>query len=385
MKNSRVQYFLGLLALGVSYSFAAESLDSRLDTLEKEMKDVYVQNVSGTKGAGFANETNLVDDLGWYVSFDVLLWHVKSGGTDWLLRTDSSVLPFSGTILDCGFDWDWGFRVGLGKNFNQTGWDLGATYTRYHTGDGESSADDFATPSGTDGPVGNEGPSGNAEAAITCGVDLDSVDLLLGKAFFVSSNLAMHPFVGLQSTWIDQNQRIYTHSFINALETFLPVSGDVDTNLNTKSDFWGIGPKLGTDLSWYMSKNFKLLATAEAALLQGFFEVSEDQWVGVTPNGEPQTTADLNITGNIHRYVPYARMLLGLGYGTYLRDKKNYFDVSLNYEISYFWRVNQFIDSEDSQPATINISSEDSIRLNLSHQSEDLGFYGVTLKFKYQF
>lgn len=364
---------------------AGPSLDERIDKLEKEMQDVHVTNVSGTSGAGFAKATDTKSAYRWFANFDVLYWRARVGGTEWVLVTDSAVFPFQGFLQDADGDWDWGFKVGLGTLFDHDNWSLGFEYTRLRTSASSKVSQDFTTPTGTDAPIGNAGPSGSSSGGFTNGINYDNLTLNLGKAFFVSSKLSFNPHMGLQTSWIKQNQRLYTTSYINASETFLPTSGTVDTNLSARCDFWGIGPNLGTDLSWFLSDNFKIIGAIEGAILQSYFKVDQNQWIGVTPDGSDQVTATSDIVGNTRKYIPFSRMLIGLGYGTYVRQGQNYFDISLSYEVNYYWRVNQFLNIEDSSPATVNLSETQPVRLSLNRLSEDLGFYGVTLKLGYQF
>lgn len=375
----------GLASFSFISLWAGPSLDERIDRLEKEMKDVHVQNVAGTSGAGFAKELGTTSGTNWMINFDILLWHAKSGGTDWVLVTDSAVYPFTGYMKDCGYDWDWGFRVGIGKTFCHDGWDLDLEYTRFHTADSSKVSADFTTPPGTDAAEGNAGPSGSSNGSFTSHINYDNIDLILGKAYFTSSRLALHPYLGIKTSWINQKERLYTTNYINALETFLPSSGNVDTNLTSTCNFWGIGPKVGSNLSWYFSRKFKFLGLIEGALLQGYFKTSQNQWIGVTPTNSAQTTTTIDLDANTRRYIPTARMMLGLGYGTCVRNKKDYFEISLNYEVNYFWRVNQFINESDSDPANISISDKEPVRFNISRLSEDLSFYGVTLELKYMF
>ncbi len=374
-----------LLAFSSVAVMAASSLDDRIGQLEKEMQDVLVKTSSGTSGANFGSSAK-TQEGGAFLSFDVLYWHAKSGGVDWALVTDSAVLPYKGKLQTLGFDWDFGFRVGLGKKFeSHDNWDIGLEYTWFKTADGNKRTQAFTTPVGTNAPEGNSGPSGSSTGAFTANIKYDNLDLDLGRVVFSSSRFSMHPHFGLRSSWINQRQRLYTENYIDAQETFLPAAGNVDTNLFSRCDFWGIGIKAGTDASFHFTKNLKFLGLLEGSILQGYFDVEENQWLGVTPSGQAQVTTTTEMSANTRKYIPTARLMLGLGYGSFIRDNKNYIDISLSYEVNYFWRVNQFLNTGGSVPANINITDQQSVRLMLDRLSEDLSFYGVTFKLRYQF
>lgn len=364
---------------------AHQSVEHRLDDLEKQMKEVSVKNSSGTNGAMFAQGRNPDANCEWYIDMEALLWHVKSGSTDWAIVFDQAILPSKGNMKTLGFDWDWGLRVGIGEYFKHDGWDLGLLYTYYRTSDSSSVSVPFQTPAGTDGPEGSAGPSGVSDGTFSAKVSYNSIDLGFGKSYFTSKNMMVHPHIGIKNMWIVEKYKLGTGNFIDALETFTPVAGTVDTALQNNNKLWGIGPHVGMDFSWFLCNNFKFVTTAEAALLQGYFQVKQAEKINVAPIGSTPVFTTIKLGGNMHRFVPFGRLLLGLGWGECFNDNKQRIDVSLNYEVNYFWRENQMINEINSDPSAVSFSANESIRLLLERLSEDIGFYGVTFKVKIDF
>lgn len=364
--------------------FAQESVEQRLSDLEKEMADVCGKNTSGTTGATFAPGRKSDTDSNWYIDAEVLLWHVKSGATDWAIIYDQSTPPSDGNMKTLGFDWDWGLRVGLGKYFEHDGCDLELLYTYYRTADSTSVSVPFRTPAGTGGASGNPGPSGVTDGNFAAKVSYNCIDLSLGKSYFTSKNLMVHPYMGIKNVWIVEQYKLKTDNFIDALGTYVPVAGTVITDLEDTNKLWGIGPQVGLDFSWFLCNNFKLLSSVEGALLQGYFNVKQNEMFNVAPVGVPPQVTDIALKGNMHRFVPFGRILLGLGWGDYLNDNKQHIDLSLNYEVNYFWRENQMLNETNSDPNAAALTS-DSIRLLVVRLSEDIGFYGVSFRVRVDF
>ena len=365
--------------------FAQDGVDKRLSDLEKEMKDIYGENASGTKGALFAPGRNVDAEGNWYADIEALLWHVKSGATDWAIVFDQSLPPSDGNMKTLGFDWDWGLRVGIGKYLEHDNWDAGMLYTYYRTADSSKVLVGFSTPTGTDGPVGSPGPSGTTNGNFSAKVSLNSIDVALGKSYFTSKDIMVHPHIGIKNVWIIEKYRLNTDNYINATGTFVPVSGNVSTSLEDTNKLWGIGPHVGVDFSWDLCGNFKFVSTAEGALLQGYFQVKQEEEIFVAPVGDTAVSTTINLKGNMHQFVPFGRLLLGLGWGDHCNNNKQYIDLSLNYEVNYFWRENQMINEVNSDPSAVSLSSSDSVRLLLTRLSEDIGFYGVTFRVKLDF
>lgn len=365
--------------------FAHESVEQRLSELEKEMADVYGKNTSGTAGAIFAPGKKSDADCGWYVDAEVLLWHVKSGATDWVIVFDQNVPPSNGNMKSLGFGWDWGLRVGLGKYFNHDGWDSELLYTYYRTADSSSVSVPFNTPEGTDAPAGSPGPSGVSDGNFAAKVSYNGFDLSLGKSYFTSKTTMVHPRFGLKNVWLVEKYKLKTSNFVDATQTFVPVSGTILTNLENTNKVWGIGPEIGVDFSWFLCNNFKLLSTIEGALLQSYIQSKQQEGVNIAPIGADPLITSLEVKGNMHRFIPFGRLLVGLGWGDYINEGQQHFDVSLNYEVNYFWRENQMINETNADPSAVSLSTAETVRLMLVRLSEDIGFYGVTFKVQIDF
>lgn len=374
------------LLMSASSLFAQPSVDQRIEILEREMKEVRVETATGTAGALFSSGKRESIRRDWTIEIEALLWRAKPAGTDWALVLNQGIFPNQGYMKNLSFGWDWGFRVMVGKSYSHDDWDINLAYTRFHSNQSSKVNQSFNTPAGTDGEPGAQGPYGTAFASYDYHLAFDAVDLDLGKTTFNSGRLSFHPHAGIKNIWMNQKGTLTSENYVNALNTLTPVEGNINVKLYDQSKYWGIGPKAGTDLTWYFTKGFKLRTAIEGALLFGFFKVPEEENIVVAPNGVSPTDTTLDLTANMHRYVPYTRMLIGLAYGDYFNKSKSYFlEGSIDYEVNYFWRANQMINQLSSSPVNLTLAPTQSVRLTYDRVTGDVAFYGVTFRLSLMF
>ena len=360
---------------------ASSDADDRLTELEVEMQTVYMKNAAGTAGAVFAPMAYPVNDYGWHIDAELIVWHLKSAAMDWVLALNQGVYPCNGDMINLGFHWSPGFRVGFGKSFQHDNWDVDLVYTYYKTSATQDVGGPFLTPVGTDSTVGTEGPTGTSVGSFHTKVFYNAIDLSLKKHYFVSKSVSIHPELAIKTIWLDLKDHLETSVYVNALSTFTPIAGTVTTDLKDSNKLWGIGPQAGVDLFWHLRKKMRLQTTIEGALLQGYFDLTQTQVIDIIPTGSASILETVALDGSTHKLVPYSRVVVGFGWGDYIRNKKQYIDLSLNWEFNYFWRANQTINQETT---TDNIAGS-SVRMLFDRYSDDIGFYGLNLKVAYSF
>lgn len=205
-------------------------------------------------------------------SFDIfanlIVWTAREAGADcWaqvLTTTSSSSVN---DLLEIDFKWDPGFRVGIGYGMGWDQWDTKAYYTWFHT-----KGKDFV--SGLPGTVhssfvgnfyvsnpnglGLSGPS-YERAHINWTIHFDMFDWDLGRNFWVSKSLALHPFAGLKGGWIHQsihsvweNPAFVGPQFVNPQ----PFGTGLE---KVKNHFSGIGPSFGINSKWNLHESSRQL------------------------------------------------------------------------------------------------------------------------------
>lgn len=351
---------LALSSLAVSsVAFGAMDMDSRVTQLENQMKQVHTETAIGTFGAETASARLNGKETDAYVQLDILCWHTRFPGAAYA-ATDSaqaSLFPIQGEVKNIDFDWDFGFRVGLGYNFAHDSWDIGARYTYFQTTGSDSESALRIIPLQSEGivPDMRKGalPFQAADflyctkASSTLEMTYQTLDLDLGRAFFVSQYLSFRPFWGVKTGWIKVTQTTrYTggtpteggakndaqYPNIVAGTEVLGLQNNVITT-SLKDTYWGIGPRVGCDSKWHMGAGFSIEGDVAAALLYGFNKarVQEDYSLY-----QPRETF-FDVRDNIRLVTPVMEMKLGIRYDTNVNDDKQHFGVGFGYDTQYWF------------------------------------------------
>lgn len=364
-----------VLGNALSFSSArADSYDQRLSQLEQQMKEVGVKNAHGTMGALFASDPKT--ERGWYVDVEPLLWRTKTGGVSWVLIFDQANYPLQGTMRSLGFDWNWGVRVGMGKMIGAENWDINAYYTGFNNTQDQKVIDSYSSYDDVTGSTAQGKTTGSFKGKI----NLNQVDVNIGKSFFVSKHLHYHPYAGLMAAWIKQRYNLLTFNEIDATQTSIPVAGTLNQNLVDQCKVFGIGPKVGLDTKWYLCNGFKINAALAGALLQSYYDVYRNEHINLSAVGDDPIDITNDLEAPMHRLMPHARLLLGLGYEKFFMEGKRKLDLSLNWEMNYFWRANQTVNNYSNYPSDVSFAEGAGVRIKYYRYSEDICFYGLTIR-----
>lgn len=392
----------GLAVLATACGFGAMSTNERVAQLEQKMDCVYMdvplsmcgcEVTAQTCGARLANARPEIKQSGcscpgWFVSVDAIYWHPKVGGTEFAYTDNSPALhkepidnaneglAISGRVKDIDFDWDWGFKVGAGYNFQHDGWDLFAQYTRLESGDSSSSSpgrNSVVVPlratGGITNAAGQAGLSGSflfAQAAKSqFNVDYDRIDLEMGRHFFVSQKLSLRPFIGLAAAWLDLGQKT---RYIGGTAVDQNLGLEENTvKVTDRSDFKGLGPRFGMNSKWKLGYDFSIYGDLSLAFMYGHYDVSHKETYSALSANRVSLDADMN------RFTPNSTLGLGIAYDTYLNDDQQHIGVKFGYENHYLWGANQMLKPDDST------------FWRYERIGEDVSFHGITLEVRLDF
>lgn len=250
--------------------------------------------------------------------------------------------------------YDFGFRVGLGYVFANSGNDIQLNWTHFDnsydstTVGGPNSV--LLTQSGI--PLVNLAflgiPTPLTTATSNLDVKMDAVDLDVGQYVNVGTRLQMRFFGGLRAARVEQNitnsyGAVYDIANVsnNALNTASYSESDV-----SNSKFTGIGPRFGVDSSYHVWDCFGIVAHVAASLLVGQVDTTTNG--SATISIDPNPSADIlpvSLSGgtnvdNQNRVVPVLDAKLGLDYTFEFQNRS-----SLSIEAG--WQVTQYIDAVD--------------------------------------
>lgn len=182
---------------------------------------------------------------------------------DWVLVNDLSTPNQQVTYQTTSFDYDPGFKVGIGY---ACPWDIQFSYTWFHT-----ATSDNATGNVRSQMIGGflARPSGNffyQSGQINFKIDYNMFDLDFGDTFQINRDLSLSPLIGIKGGWIHQT-----------LNTSFQGAFSIDETVKQK--FTGVGPKIGigTKVGFFSFEDLKLNALADfaAAFMWGHWSFSD--------------------------------------------------------------------------------------------------------------
>ncbi|MCP5506206.1 MAG: MOMP family protein [Chlamydiales bacterium] len=427
MKNHLSKLGLGLCAASMllcSSAFAFRDIDDRLDALETAMQEISARNPQGTLGAEFRTSRPENEGTPWYLTFDVIYWHPKMGGTEYAITyspkgylDDPENIPYGvfatdhrpeGEMKENGFSWDLGLKAGIGYKTPHDDWDVYSRYTWFESHSTSQVQKDF--PSAIIAlkipitssikfdfiGIGDKSVVIYANhAKSTVDIDYNNIDLELARSYFSSGKVSVRPYISLKGTLLDLSQKVlYVQKTSTTLGNFLAPLTSPELKVSLSSKFKGLGPRMGCDARYFLGDRFNLFGEFAASVLYGMFKLKQHDLIpelstaGVTspqPVGLLFSAPSRRLTNKFHSFLPFVQMQLGLEWSTYLNKNKQHLGLKIGYEVQYYWRANKMEDTKDAFNSSITEVIGDTITtiaLRGRHSndiiSEDLMFYGIT-------
>ncbi|HSX10247.1 MAG TPA: Lpg1974 family pore-forming outer membrane protein [Chlamydiales bacterium] len=291
--------------------------------------------------------------------------------------TSGPATTINGHVVAMDCDYKPGFRLGVGGFFDYDNWDTHAEYTWFHTTNHQhTSVGVSATPTQTILPMwGNPGFTGAFvydSARAKWHMNMDIIDLDLGRWCYVGTKLVVRPSLGARAAFIRQNYNITYQAnspFPDGSSTFR------SSYVSSNSHSWGVGVESGLEADWLVGYGLRLFGTTEADILFTRYTSlrSHESSVSLAPSTAalPGITIKQNKYNAVRTHVDFQ---VGFGWGTYWLCNSLYTDLALGYEFQVFFDQNMFRHFND-----------DIMTANSTMSNGNLYTQGMTLKFMIQF
>lgn len=213
----------------------------------------------------------------------------------------------------------WAGDVALGYVFNNSNTDVGASYGYFS----ESFSDAYTATGGqTISSLNANGPSQVVYGRTGSNVkyQINHADLHVGHYFLFGQHFLFHPFIGLGFADIVRKQDNY---YLDGT----PDTVSLRKYPHLKSQFWGIGPEIGTDMQWRFNQYVGIASHLSIAMLIGQMkaELQESEY-GVS--GVASYTSVR--TGGLHFLVPTGTAKAGIFFHVPVASQ-----TSVNLELGY--------------------------------------------------
>jgi hypothetical protein len=242
------------------------------------------------------------------------------------------LMPKTGRIQDLDFGYSPGFKIAIGLNLREDGWDVYAQYTRSY----EKASRGLST-----NQIGSLHPTWfvldefdqdtillNAHAKWR--IHFNVVDLEIGRNFFVSKYLALRPFTGLKTSWQTQRYKV-----------FYTKENDTTAHVKVYDNDWGVGSRFGLNTSWFFNPHWSIYGNGAASLVWGQFTILRKDYLKKYDHEFYHRV--LNQINDIHTIKGVMELGLGLRYENWTYDYRYRLRFELGWEQQVWISHNQFI------------------------------------------
>ena len=315
---------------------------------------------------------------GLHTQTDWLYWKANETGLSYALNQDlfrisNLVSMGSGNVAHPKFDWQSGFRVGIGYTGQKDLWDISIAWT-WNEGKGSDAQHSNNKNAPTILPVFIHPNVYNDESIVACMeaqddilIHLNLIDLDLSKTCTISKWFSLYPHMGVRSTWIHQVYNVdYQNLYDSEKELVLKT---YHTHMTDK--FWGLGPKIGLGSDFILGAGFSLVSDLSISLLYGVFEVTHSEQFAINSHSAGTILAESN---NFHGESLCTDLSLGLRWDRWFFNQRIGLALQAGWEHHMFLSQNQLMHFVDGQ----NWGS-------FAQNQGDLSFQGWTASLRFFF
>lgn len=214
------------------------------------------------------------DDSRWFAKATLLVWKPSIDDLDY---GDKVATTFPGnpdvdmqlTLKKPHYNWGTGVRVVLGAYLFDDRWDFSGSGTYYYS-EGKSKSSPHlehgVTVTPLWPPIFHNNLFGSIKAIDTWSLNFFTADLILGREYAVFSTIVIHPYAGARGAFIFQKNNASYFAIIDEGEGNVTTFND---RFRSQSDYWGIGPRVGTDFTFKFGNHWSLVGNFSAAIVVG--------------------------------------------------------------------------------------------------------------------
>ncbi len=245
----------------------------------------------------------------------------------------------SGETLDLNFEWDPGFRVGLGYNMLHDEWDIVAYWTRLNNdAHAEKSTNIPASLSSTWANISELGPLSKATAHWNLGYNV--ADIELGRSFFLTRSLSGRPFFGLRGVWIRENFHFHysgqAYSVSDPIDPIVANTHIGPVTIKGHNNYSAGGLRAGFGMNWRFNSQFSLYGRGSGTLAYGRFHTKLHYETNPAFLLDPVSDTD-----HFNRVRTNLQADIGLQWETNFNDDKCHVLLAVGYELSEWFDMNQ--------------------------------------------
>lgn len=318
-----------------------------------------------------------------YFTADFLLWHVSEDNLEYGLSAESVFgdVPHS-KVLSPEFHYTPGFRLGIGGNFDYDNWEIYSEWTHIVAhGGNHADAPSHGTIYPTQMPAYvaemifvdlAAGRPGALFAKTTWKMVYNTLDLAVGRPFWVGKKLSFQPLVGFRGAHFKQQYNTTYQTVGLPDNVFLGT-----TQCHSKLDSWSIGPRFALDTNWFFGYGFRLFGDVGLSVLYTDFNIGKkvtNDFIINNAIGKGGPLLSTSHKRDYHQSRPSFEGGIGIAWGHYFDNCKSHVDLALSYEYTCWVDANgdfHFVD--DLNPG------------NIIYPGGELSLHGATVRARFDF
>lgn len=235
----------------------------------------------------------------WVITAAGFYWNAHQDGMEYAIV--SEFIPAGArageTLIDSvyknpDFKWDFGFKLGIGYNTTCDGWDIGILWTHYRgkafSHNEAELEDNFAllplwsdfgliiSAGSANGTTGTDLPLFATDIETNWKLDLNLIDIELGREFWTGKRVSLRPFVGLRVAFIKQDFGIVHHGGnfeIPANQSTFNLPVPVNDFVKLNNDFKAVGIRPGLNSIWNIGCGWGIYGESALSILYGRFDI----------------------------------------------------------------------------------------------------------------
>lgn len=290
--------------------------------------------------------------------------------------SDATLTPLETKNLDWG--WDPGLRLGFGVVTNHDGWDIHTDWTYfYNSVQTSATVPDYPAvnfTSTTFNPAGTQVlsspwlffPHHDHFNYIEADWSLlfNKIDLALGRAFWLSPRLSVHPFSGVRGYWSRMDFTVVaTRPAISRAVSF---QNFINSRSRSLQKTWAVGLLGGLNTSWYFATQWSLVGAADVALCYGKYTVKRKIRQFQVQETDNLIYRDLGYTTDdtAYKMQPFIDLELGVRWETSIKESYSV-QIDLGWESHFMLNFSQaFFGTFTSDSTTDFPSSKGNLTLS---------------------
>lgn len=268
-----------------------------------------------------------------FLTADFIWWKSQISGLEYAtIGSKSKELPFQ---------FEPGFKVGLGVDMAHDGWDLYAQYTWLNTPKHSNHlsvpghlgfstlVSAFSTPT-----IGALSVIPTSSASASRKASFNVLDVELGRNFFISKRLTLRPNFGLKFAWLDE----HIHFHYNGNTTYTTIA---TADSHFKQYLFGVGGRAGLNTVWHFSPCWGLYGDVALTALWGKF--NDKVRIKLLTSGQTESVETSNVHEKSQYVIPVIEYGIGLTYMTWFYDESYMFSLKAGWEEQIWVHYNQLL------------------------------------------